>query len=171
MNITVLISMFLVILIIIRTLNNRREELIYKYKLFAIRDDLRYLAINGDVDNSTWIYNYIDGSLTKHIKSRRYITLFFILMLNIKHSGDNEIEELKGRIISELEKYPELNEIYNNFQSAHIEYIINQHSISIKFLLVPLSLPFALVSKLNNFINKSIFFPEITPTADNFGTA
>ena len=39
----------------------------FKYKLFQLRDDLRMLAINGNIDVNNWVFEYYDSTISKII--------------------------------------------------------------------------------------------------------
>ncbi len=159
--------MFLLVLVIARTLNNKKVELVYKYKIYELQDRLRMLAIDKEVDKSSWIYNYTDGAFTSHIKNRKYNTLFYLLMLNFKHSGEKDIIELREKVKEELSKNEQLEAIFNEFQEAHLKYILKQHSITGNFILIPVLTPIALLGDFYNYIKNSLFYPEITPSNDN----
>ena len=166
MNIIAAISIFLVVLIFLRKLQQKKSELIYKYRLYFLRDKLRMLAIDEKASQRDWFYSYLDKSLTLHLEKRRYTTLFYLFALNIKHSGEKNIILLKERVIEESEKHLELKNILDDFQDAHIKYILDQHKITFFAIIRPALVPITLIAKLTSSIREALYYPEVTPTQE-----
>lgn len=107
----------------------------FKYKLGALKDELRWACINGHIDSDSWAYNYLDHTITIAMKNLRYFNIYSAIGLNLVHSKDNNYKVFTSSLYAELQK-PEnknLNKIYEKFGEIVLYYVAKKH-IFFRFL-------------------------------------
>lgn len=152
-----------IVLIILRSMIHRRLELKYKYTVYSLRDDLRSLAIDGKIDVNDWLFHYTDNALSFHVRERKYNSLFMLVLLAVKHTNDKTYLNTIEKIKMEAKRNPEISNILERFNSAHQDYIIKQHTISLNVLILPILAPFNIVNRVSVFVKDAFFMPEVTP--------
>ena len=135
----------------------------FKYRLYELRDELRTLAINQEVDCDNWLFEYFDRSLSKAISQHYHITLFWLASLGYKYRNDKDLHELSRIITSEFKKVPKIGKIRKEYLEALTEYIEDQHYVT-HILVKPVIVVFIGASnaakKVNDWIRDSLVFPE-----------
>ena len=53
----------------------------YKYKFYALRDELRDKVISGKIKKHNWVFSYLDSSISKSIVSLKYVNLWSAVLL------------------------------------------------------------------------------------------
>ena len=166
-NTFAILLLLLLVILVYRKLNNRYQETKFRYKLHRLRYELRNLAIEKKVEAKSKEFDYTDFSLSKSLQESYYITLFYLISLQVKHNNAiKDLEHYKNIYESLNEKISNnkyLKEI--NFKRNLItwEYIMNQNKLT-KFLLTWTVL---LVHSLSSFKKRIVnlifqvnYFPE-----------
>ena len=136
----------------------------FKYKLYGLRDELRKVSTGSSKDSEEeWLLDYYDNTLSKTIKESYYLTLFHIIMLQLKHNEKN-LDELYDKLNTETKKRPALLRIQQEFNKTITDYIFKQHYISyylfVKPILVSLIGVSGGVKKIEFWISRICVFPE-----------
>lgn len=155
--------MVLFILSLCRQLTQNYNERKFRYKLFAIRDRLRRLEIEGKIDHKNRIFDFYDLSLSKMINESYYITAFYVIMLSIKQKDNVKLNQIKALIDLETDKIPELKVIRQAQTKAVAKYIRNQHFVTfilLKFLLAPFKGAYYISKKVKSLSESASFFPQ-----------
>lgn len=121
-----------------RKMHQRYHWLVFKYKVYALRDQLRTLAYQGKIDKESWIFEYYDNTFSKAIGKSYYITGFYVSMLAYKYKDDEEFIQLKRKISIETKSNPVLEELTDSFVLAVKKYIREQHFVSITCIIAPI---------------------------------
>ena len=163
-NALVITIMVLFLLALWRKMHQKNEQLKFKYKVYALRDKIRYKAITGEIDPNHWLFDYYDNTFSKAISRSYYITLLSVLVLNFKHQDEEELHKFSKKLIKETEKEPVFREIYYEYLNALLHYIVMQHMVSMKFIIKPVALPIIGAKKLSEILEKYmknlLYFPE-----------
>ena len=166
----VIIIMVLFLLAFWRRMHQSYEELRFKYRLYELRDNLRYKAIKGEVDPNHWLFDYFDNTLSKAISRSYYITLFSILGLNFKYQGKKEVTEFSKKLNDEIKNSPVYKEILDSYLKALGNYIIHQHAISAKFIIAPIAFAIFGVKRSYEIMKYNIenlfYFPETSDSGN-----
>ena len=159
-----IIIIVLFLLALCRRLHQSYEALKFKYKLYALRDQLRKMAINNKIDSGSWLFDYYDNSFSKAISEAYYLTLFRVVILEFKYNDSKEFENFAKKVEFESRKYPELEQIRKAYFEAVKSYLLNQHYISVNFFIKPVAKLLIGASttarKFNKLLEGILFFPE-----------
>ena len=140
------------------------QTLIFKYKIYAVRDRLRLMAIKGEIDRNNWVFDYYDNTLSKVINESYYITLFRLCILFVKYRNFEPLQKLNIKLNEEIAKSEILRNIQKDFTEAVKEYVFEQHKITVKYILIPIIFPLIGLTvatvKLNSWINSITVFPD-----------
>lgn len=151
-----------------RFLYNEAAELQFRSDVYELRDELRRKAISGEVDKDSWLFDFLDNSFSKGIAESYYITLFRLILLDSLHDNEKYLKFSK-KLEKELKKNPVLADLRNKYFSIIFEYIKNQHSLSVKYIIGPILMPLigsaGLVKKLNVKLKQVLIFPETSDSA------
>lgn len=90
----------------------------YRYKLFALRDRLRGLAISGQVSSSNWLFSFLDSSIARTITILPKMSAVRLLGMYIAYKDDANLNSARQQLAISLKKAE--NEL---FAQVHSEYI------------------------------------------------
>ncbi|MEO7048982.1 MAG: hypothetical protein ABI091_27005 [Ferruginibacter sp.] len=166
-NIFALFILAMIVIIVYRKLNNRYQETVFKTNLYELRDELRLLTIERNVDPYSNEFDYVDHSISKAIEISYYFTFFYIIFNQIKHDkAMKDIQEYRDRYDIYQEK------IKNNIFLYQIDrkknkfihhYLIKQNYITRFFVLSLYKISFG-ITKSKFLFTKKIdavkFLPE-----------
>ena len=147
-----------------RKMNNSYSNLLFKYEIYKIRDQLRAKAIANEIPSDNWVFYYFDKSLSKTIAESYYITLFRMIVLVVLHGADEKLLEFNKKFQNEIEKNPELKSIHSSYMNSIKKYIISQHYVSIQYIIKPVLSPLVGTTRLASIFTKwareLLIFPE-----------
>lgn len=126
-----LISMMIMLVLIDRALRIGRQEILLcktRFKLFALRDELRMAAIENTVPQNKW-FEYLDTTLTKAIDKLPRFTAWEALALYVSHRRDPSISKALRYLDEALEQSENrrLAHFYNMFVLCLIEFLFERH--------------------------------------------
>lgn len=158
------VVLFLMFFAVIRHMHQKKSELKFKYSLYALRDKLRMLAIDGEIDSDHWLFDYTDNTISKAISQSYNITLLYVSMLATRHGEDESLNKLSYDLNQEFEKHPLFKEIKKEYHQITTRYIQDQHYISIRFFLMPIASPIiggvTLMKKIRRWSDGLFVYPE-----------
>ncbi len=164
------IVLVLIILSFWRYFHQKYATLKFKYKLYSLRDRLRKMAINGEI-KSEWIFEFFDTSLSKAISESYYITLFRLSTLAVIHENDQELVEFSKKLEKDLSIESNIKEIQESYFLAVKTYVLDQHYVSITFIIKPIVVlvfgTAAAASKFNQWLRGILVYPE-TSASEKF---
>jgi hypothetical protein len=150
--------------------NFRKHQL----QLFALRDELRELAITNKVNSSNWVFKYLDSSISKSVHTFGQINIWYALYLSKVHKKDDQYVFFKKQLDLILDKHPDLKHINIRYIEIISEYVWNRHALSILIVGTGLNSLFESLSFCRNQIKKVTLsvrnvttLPE-TSTSENF---
>ena len=76
----------------------------YRYRLFALRDHLRESAIDGKLDKDSWVFDYLDTSITKTINLLPRLTVWVFALVFNRNRDKPDFKKVKEILIEELRK-------------------------------------------------------------------
>jgi hypothetical protein len=105
-----------------------------RFKLFALRDELRCAAINGDVPQNRW-FEYLDTSITKMIDVLPHINFWEALALLYSHGGDKSILAAQAELSKALsqEENKGLGTIYVGYLACILKLLLGRHRTLVPF--------------------------------------
>lgn len=113
----------------------------FRHTLYALRDELRMKAIQGEIDSDFWLFNYYDKTISKQISNTYYITIFFIVSSAELHRNDEKLKNFRVELNNTLKKQPFYSDLDIRLKAATLELIKEQHYVSINFILTPILMP------------------------------
>jgi hypothetical protein len=106
-------------------LNTRRQ-------LFRLRNALRWEAINGGVDSNSWLFDYLDTSLTRSAQSLPKFTIYTHLG-NAVGSRKEKVERQQSYVVLDKELGQPENSVYRSIQEKYQTslkcYLADRHKI------------------------------------------
>lgn len=102
-----------------------------KYKLFALRDELREAAIKGEIPNNNWL-DYMDTTLTRTIQRIDVVNLWAALVFSVRHRKDEgALERLEHRMKEafRLEENRKIAEIHRKYRECLSNFLRARHPI------------------------------------------
>ncbi len=132
----ILVSLLVVLLVAIywNRLHQQHAELKYKFAMFALRDKLRKMAIDGEISPSSVIFDYYDTTLSKNIESSGHLTLFWLYFLYRNHKNSPALEEFHKEIEVGLSAYPGLRYVEAKMIDAIHVYLTDQHVVVLSII-------------------------------------
>jgi len=127
MNTLVIICLIIILYWRARNLYYRRLTLEYRFKLYKLRDKLRWLAINEKIDKNNWVFDYMDTSISKTISIMDNMNLVFLLVIAIKNRNRKELVEFNKSVNVVVDKNKYLSEIFFEYGNLNIEFLMKKH--------------------------------------------
>lgn len=118
----------------LRRLNVDNKTLKCRYKLYALRDSLRYRVITGEIKSNYWVFEYLDSSITKTISKLDDVTAWHGVFLYLAHRKDPDFDRAKTYLDRELEK-PEnrsLRRVHRRYCGVLSKYLMRRHPVSLR---------------------------------------
>ena len=127
----VLISVLIMAALLDRSLRRGRVEVLLlemRFRLFALRDELRLGVIEGTMPNNNW-FEYLDTSITKTIDLLPTITIWEAVCLVWRYKDREEIQSAQHALIQAFaeETNKPLAAIYTKFVVCIIEILVRRH--------------------------------------------
>lgn len=128
----VLLSTLIMLALLDRATRYGRLELLKlqtRFKLFALRDELRRKLISGEIPNSNW-FAYMDTTLTKSIDRLNDFTIWEAAALAASVDGDPSVQKAHKNLQQAL-KRPENREIasiFNKYRNCLMGFLYNRHT-------------------------------------------
>lgn len=131
-----LIAMLIMLALFDRALRKGRFELLFaetRFKLFALRDELRDGVINGTLPENKW-FEYLDTTITKAIDLLPTITAWEALGLVLRYKDDSAVQHAQLTLIEALgeDENKGLANIYAKFVICIAEFLFRRH-LGIRF--------------------------------------
>ena len=127
MNTLVIICLIIVLYWRARNLYYKRLTLEYRFKLYRLRDQLRYFAIDGKIDKSNWVFNYMDTSISKTISIMDNMNLVFLIVIIIKNRNRKDLIEFNKSIETQVKLNKHLYDVYLEYGRLNIEFLMKKH--------------------------------------------
>ncbi len=139
----------------------------FRFKMFSLRDRLRMLVIEGDLDSKSWEFTFFENLFSRTIHDSYYITLFRMIVLSFRDKEHGERREFNKKIIAVLKNNPKLTLVINDFYSVLIDYATGQHWLSFNLFIKPIFSVLIgasiLQGKLKSVIERTIIFRDDSP--------
>jgi len=163
--------LLLLVLIVWRRYHHNYAMLKFKYTIYSLRDQLRLMAINSELEKESWVFDFFDTSFSKAVSSSYYITLMRLSILSVVHEKDVALMAFSKKLEEEFAKNPKLQKLQQDYIDAVKSYVIDQHYISINFIVRPIVVLIfgtaLAASKLNQWLKGILVYPE-TSASDHF---
>lgn len=149
----------LLLIFLFRSKRNDYLQQKYKYKLYALRDELRRLEAEKYKEDHLWAYRYFDKALSTTVKKSYHITFFYLAFLFLVHKYDSKTKKAMDKLNGILKDSPELRSISERFIEATHEYVVDQHLVS-SMVLKPFIQTGYWAVVLKNMLAKIYVYPE-----------
>lgn len=130
MNSVILASIILALMWWARNLYHRRLITKHRYKLYAVRDGLRRVVIEGQAKKDSWIFNYLDSSISKSIQYLDCLNLYTLISLAYKLRNSDEFKEFDIQIKENLANENYFQEYYDEYNSIMTSFIRSKHHLT-----------------------------------------
>jgi hypothetical protein len=88
----------------LRNLDRQTTVLQNRFRLYALRDELRELAIRGEVFPNNWVFQYFDSSIAKLIKVLDRVTIWTAIAVAHRHRNDERLARASFHLDQALAK-------------------------------------------------------------------
>jgi hypothetical protein len=118
-----------------RTVRNGRLRVLKletKYKLFALRDELRRAAMRGEIPDNNWL-EYMDTTLTMTIERLDAVSLWAVLVMMFRHRKDEPLFldlQTKMKAAFALEENKKTAEIHLRYRECLSRFLRARHPIA-----------------------------------------
>jgi GH15 family glucan-1,4-alpha-glucosidase len=102
----------------IRRLEKENKSLEAQYRLYELRDQLREAAMNKEVDPKSWLFEYLDSTLSKTIDNIGALSLINVLIWGILPREDQQVIAAREKLQQELSD--PVNGILPRFYTSYI---------------------------------------------------
>lgn len=126
-----LISTLILLALLDKALRVGRLETVLlktRFKLFALRDELRETAIKGETEENQW-FEYLDTTITKAIDELASVSLWEAFVLILMNRHNKTIAEAQIKLFEALaqEENQKLAEIYRKFVWCLGTFLFDRH--------------------------------------------
>jgi hypothetical protein len=145
----------------LESLRRKRQEVLvleYKYRFFALRDELREYAADDPVLAQNWVFQYLDSTLAKTIKTLPLISIWYVLGLWLTHRNDTRIERARKSLDREYLKVKnqELKKAEEKCIEALSQFMLSRHILLVVISASALVLPAAITVAMREIKKRSL---------------
>ncbi len=156
-----LIALAFLLILFLETVRRERKEAVvleFKFRLFALRDELREHAIENPEVARKWVFQYLDSTIAKSIKLLPRISVWYLLGLWLTHKNDPSLDRMRGHLEQELLK-PE-NQGSKKIEERLIgtlgQFIVARHILMLMMSAGAIILPVALARGMSEMKRRSL---------------
>jgi hypothetical protein len=164
-----------VLLLFLESARRRHRETLalrYQYALFAIRDDLRELAMGDPKAARNWVFQYLDSTIAKSISLLPALSIWQLLGLYMTHRNDGSVDKLRAKLEFEYKK-PQNHQfkvVEEKLMATIGDFLLDRHILALFLSVSALVLPLALVQTIQKIRRRSLELvvesPETSTLAD-----
>lgn len=127
-----LASVLIALVIIDRSTRVARLDLLVlsiRHRLFSLRDRLRQAAIQGNVKSGSWLFDYLDTSLTRSAHHLRDLSLFELAYLGAKADDQENFRALRRSLHIQLnqQENSHFRSVFEDFQGCLLQFLKERH--------------------------------------------
>lgn len=148
----------------------------YGYQLYALRDELRDLAIESRVQTSHWLYAYLDDTIGRAADALPHMSVARSIVLYLQYKDDEKLKRSYESLTNTLEK-PENADffrIHDKYVQTVRFFLISRH-LHARRLIIFVDHLIRLSRWLNSVFQTCVESPEtlrdLSPAGDSSGTA
>lgn len=116
-----------------------------QYKLLALSNDLRFLALTDKVSLSDPLYKYLDSAVYNSARCLKEVNFWVLLYILAKHMKDEDITTMKY-LEDDKNESDELKKIFSDFGSTLFRFFYEKSQFSIRV--------FVFVAKIINSVKR-----------------
>ena len=152
-------------LFVLESFRKRRIEALfldYKYRLYALRDELRELVLKGEIKNRNWVFLYLDSSIVRTINYIHKLNIYQGLFLFFMHREDNRVIRAREQLLTELQKpcNLELKRIHEKYGKILGCFMFERHRALSNFALITFVISYITKKKWEEFLETITELPE-----------
>lgn len=121
-----------------RRMMQQNVSLKYQYRLFELRDRLRMLAIEEQVDERSEGFRFLDRIISTSVGEMDRISIWRLWGLALTHKSGPE-EEVLCRALASVDESPVLRDIFEDFLHLMVSATLEKHTYSILLAAIPLA--------------------------------
>jgi len=156
----IVVVAFLLLLFLESVRRERNEILVlqYKYRFFAIRDELRQYAIDNPEVAQNWVFQYLDSTIAKTIKALPRINIWYLLGLWLTHRKDSRIERARRALEREYikTKNQKHKEIEEKCMNVLADFMLSRHRLLLVVSVSAMILPAAITTVIREIKKRSL---------------
>ena len=103
----------------------------YQHNLFALRDKLRKDVIMNKIHVDSFLFDYLDQSLSKTIKIRNKINILTLARLEHTHRNNQKLIRFRKKINMHLRENPEYEIYFQEYTKITTNFIKKRHFVSV----------------------------------------
>jgi len=124
-------------IVICRKMHQRYVLASYRYRVFALRDELRGLAIDKKIDSNSFAFEYFDKMFSRTISDAYYVTLFHIVAVGFRSPNILRNKEFEAQYAGALNSSNDVRRIVEKFYGVSAEYVFGQHWVTFNLFIKP----------------------------------
>lgn len=148
----------------------------YRYRFFALRDELREYAMENPETARNWVFQYLDSTIAKTIGTLSALSLWYVIGLWLTHKEDSRMDRARRALEREYTKTKnqKLKEIEEKCIDTLSEFMVSRHRPLFVCSILVMILPGAITAGLQGLRRRSLELvvesPE-TSTLESFAPA
>ena len=154
-----------------RMLWQRYVSLRYQHKLYALRDRLRMLAIEGKVGLGDWVFQFLDSSISRAVHRVPKTTLWSEFPKALFSSRRAKAKTMHAHLDQSLHSNPHLQEIFEEFGRLLVISTFEKHRYSVLALIIPIGSTLLTSRSVKNKVRSSILDSRVTHNPTESGWA
>jgi hypothetical protein len=128
-----IVALFTILLFSLEQLRRKKraaQATRYQYDLFRLRDDLRDYVIANPQMARSWLFAYLDSTITKSIVQLPDLSIWQLVALNAAYSDDDRWKRLVAQLECEMQKErnAEFRSIENRLMTLLVKYLSERHT-------------------------------------------
>lgn len=134
-----LILFCLLMFVMLESARRERRSVValeYQYRMFALRDELRKHVIANPSLAKSWVFAFLDSTLTKLVRVLPDMSFWTITGLMLTYRNSDPMRRLRGHLEREYNKTQnaKFQEIESRLMETIGEYIDSKHALMFKVL-------------------------------------
>jgi len=128
-------TLFIILIIVLvgwwaRNLYFRKLTALYRYKLYSLRDRLRFEYIKEETEKKSEAFDFLDYSISKSIQYLDCLNIYTIAYLSVKASKNQNFIDFNEWMSKKLRDNKILSNYYKEFNQITYEFIKKRFVIS-----------------------------------------
>lgn len=169
-----LLAFMLILLVLLGEVRRQRKEALvleYQYRLFQVRDKLRELGMEDPNAARSWLFPYLDSTITKSIGLLHELSVWHLFALMAAHRKDEGLAELRKRLEKEFTKpnSQRHKEIETELMKILGEFVIKRHVLLVIISAAAIIFPVAIAAALEECKKRSLELVLESPETSTLG--
>lgn len=146
---------------VLETARRQKRRLLvqeYRYRLFTLRDELRDLAISEPDISKSWVFQYLDSTISKWVTLIPQLSVWFVLGVYLTHKNDKGLGKLRKNLNAEYgrARNRQLKKKEEELTAILSQYLMSRHVLMLVTSFVVVALPLTLAAQIKKWKKQSV---------------